>query len=141
MYEREAQIGFQKRLMVKQVTQSHVIINQSNELHRLAIASEEKKRKVKATLVFENRCEYEPVLFIMIMVIHDVGTGANTLSIRAPISLYLLSNTIPRRVTWLLTAKLTKCLLHWERVSYHDIIVHTKVILQWVTTHYIVYDI
>ena len=112
MYEREAQIGFQKRLMVKQVTQSYVIINQSNELHRLAIASEEKKRKVKATLVFENRCEYEPVFFIMIMVIHDVGTGANTLSIRAPISLYLLSNTIPRRVTWLLTAKLTKCLLH-----------------------------
>lgn len=106
MYEREAQIGFQKRLMVKQVTQSHVIINQSNELHRLAIASEGKKRKVKAT------CEYEPIFFIMIMVIHDVGTGADTLSIRAPISLYLLPNTILRRVTWLLTAKLTKCFLH-----------------------------
>lgn len=56
MFEREAQIGFQERLMVKQVTQSHVIINQSNELHRLAIACEEKK-KLKETSVFKNQCK------------------------------------------------------------------------------------
>ena len=107
MFEREAQIGFQEHLMVKQVTQSHVIINQSNEFHRLAIASEEQK-KVKETSVFQNQCEYEHVLLIMIMVIHDVGTIANTLSIRAPISLYLLPNTIPHCVTPALDYKVDK---------------------------------
>ena len=94
--------------MLKQVTQSHVIINQSNELHSLAVVGKEKKRKVKETLVFENWHEYEPVLFIAIMVIHEVRTNAGTLSISAPILLYLLPNIVSRCVTPALSYKVDK---------------------------------